>query len=83
MSDLARTVGIPTTTLHAWRKRGWPQAHWHAQTQRWIVWADGADLERLKQRHARPAGNDSRRRWLDATVAHAAAPEHFTPAASR
>jgi hypothetical protein len=83
VSDLARTVAIPKTTLHAWRKRGWLQARWHAQTQRWIVWADGAELERLKQRHALPAGAYSRRLWLGATAAHVATPHHFTPAASR
>jgi hypothetical protein len=82
VSDLAHTAGIPKTTLHAWRKRGWLQARWHAQTQRWIVWADGAELERLTQQHALPAGADSRRLWLDA-AAHATVPHHFAPAASR
>lgn len=47
LSDVAHTAGIPKTTLHAWRKRGWLQARWHAQTQRWMVWAEGAELERL------------------------------------
>jgi hypothetical protein len=78
VSDLAHTVGIPHTTLHAWRKRGYVQARWHAQTQRWIVWADGAELERLKQRHALPAGSYSHRLWLDT-----AAPDHLIPAVSR
>ena len=78
MSDLERTVGIPNTTLHTWRKRGWLQARWHAQTQRWRVWADRAELERLQQRHVLPAGSYSRRLWLDT-----AAPDHVTPAASR
>jgi DNA invertase Pin-like site-specific DNA recombinase len=82
VSDLARTVGIPKTTLHPWRKRGWLQARWHAQTQRWMVWADGAELERLKQRHALPPGYYSRRLWLD-TAADATAPHHFTPTVSR
>jgi DNA invertase Pin-like site-specific DNA recombinase len=82
LSDLAHTAGIPKTTLHAWRKRGWLQARWHAQTQRWMVWADGAELERLKQRHALPAGAYSRCLWLD-TAADATAPHHFTPTVSR
>jgi DNA invertase Pin-like site-specific DNA recombinase len=82
LSDLAPTAGIPKATRHAWRTRGWLQARWHAQTQRWMVWADGAELERLKQRHALPAGAYSRCLWLD-TAADATAPHHFTPTGSR
>jgi hypothetical protein len=65
LSDLQRLVGVPKSTLHAWRQRGWLQARWHSPTQRWVVWADTAELERLKQRHALPAGYYSRQQWRD------------------
>jgi hypothetical protein len=70
VSDLARTVGIPKTTLHTWRKRGWLQARWHAPTQRWIVRADATELGRLKERRVLPPGYYSRRLWLDTASAH-------------
>jgi hypothetical protein len=66
LSDLEREVHLVNSTLHQWRKRGWLQAHWHAQGKRWVAWADAAELQRLKQRSARPAGYESRQRWLDA-----------------
>jgi DNA invertase Pin-like site-specific DNA recombinase len=83
ISDLARMVGIPTTTLHAGRQQGWLQARWHAQTHRWIGWADGAELARLTPRHAVPVGADSRQRWLDGTAAPFSAPQHCTHPASQ
>jgi len=70
VSDLARILGIPKTTLHTWRKRGWLQARWHAPTQRWIVRADATELGRLKERHALPPGYYSRRLWLHTASAH-------------
>jgi hypothetical protein len=73
LSDLQRLVGIPKSTLHAWRQRGWLQARWHTPTQRWVVWADTAELERLKQRHALPAGYYSRQQWRHADT-HPAPP---------
>ena len=79
VSDLARTVGIPKTTLHAWRKRGWLQARWQAPTQRWIVRADATELGRLKERRALPPGYYSRRLWLDTASAHPTATPTQTP----
>jgi DNA invertase Pin-like site-specific DNA recombinase len=66
LSDLESELRIVNSTLHQWRKRGWLQARWHEQSQRWVAWADAAELQRLKQRSARPAGYESRQRWLDA-----------------
>jgi Recombinase/Recombinase zinc beta ribbon domain len=66
LSDLENELRIVNSTLHQWRKRGWLQTRWHAQSQRWVAWADAAELQRLKQRGARPAGYESRQRWLDA-----------------
>ena len=66
LSDLESELRLVNSTLHQWRKRGWLQARWHEQSKRWVAWADAAELQRLKQRSARPAGYESRQRWLDA-----------------
>jgi DNA invertase Pin-like site-specific DNA recombinase len=70
VSDLARTLGLPKTTLPTWRQRGWLQARWHAPTQRWIVRAEATERGRLKERRALPPGYYSRRLWLDTASAH-------------
>jgi hypothetical protein len=66
LSDLERKLGRSNSTLHQWRKRGWLQARRHEQNKRWVVWADEAELQRLKERCALPAGYESRQMWLDA-----------------
>jgi hypothetical protein len=65
LSDVERELGKSNATLHQWRKRGWLQARWHDHTKRWVAWADAAELQRLKQRSALPAGEVSRQMWLD------------------
>ena len=53
------------TTLHQWIRRMWVRAHQQAQPpRRWIVWADGAEVERLSALHQRPAGYATRRLWV-------------------
>jgi len=66
LSDLERELGKSNSTLHQWRKRGWLQARWHEHSKRWVAWADEAELQRLKERGALPAGEMSRQMWLDA-----------------
>jgi hypothetical protein len=66
LSDLERELGKSNSTLHQWRKRGWLQARWHEHSKRWVAWADEAELQRLKERGALPAGEVSRQMWLDA-----------------
>jgi hypothetical protein len=66
LSDLERELGRSNSTLHQWRKRGWLQARWHAQSKRWVAWADEAELKRLKERCALSAGYESRQMWFDA-----------------
>ena len=64
LSDLARSLQMSTTTLHAWVKRNWVKAYRQETTGYWIVWADEAQIAELKQRRARPAGYYSRKLWL-------------------
>jgi DNA invertase Pin-like site-specific DNA recombinase len=66
-SDLAKVLGIPAGTLAAWIGRGWVRARRADEPmQRWILWADEAERERLRQLHRRSVGDEARRRWTDA-----------------
>ena len=64
-SELARTLGIPTGTLDSWIERGWVRARQEPRgLRRWIVWADAAEVERLRQFRQRPLDDAIRQRWL-------------------
>jgi hypothetical protein len=59
-------IGMPNITLYNWVRRGWVKARQHEQPpRRWIVWADEAEIERLRQRHQQPAGYATRQYWLE------------------
>jgi hypothetical protein len=63
--DLARALGMPPTTLRTWADRGWVTARQQPQPpRRWVIWADEAELQQLRQRRGRPAGYYTRRRWV-------------------
>ena len=66
LSDFERELGRSHSTRHQWRKRGWLQARRHEQNKRWVAWVDEAELKRLKERCALPAGYESRQMWLEA-----------------
>jgi hypothetical protein len=66
LSDLEGELGRSNSTLHQWRQRGWRHTRWHDHSKRWVAWAEEAELQRLKQRCALPAGYESRQMWLDA-----------------
>ncbi len=66
VAALAQRVGMPLATLQGWIRRGWVRAHQQEHPpRRWIVWADEAEVERLRERHRRPAGYYTRRLWTD------------------
>jgi hypothetical protein len=68
LPELARTIGMPTITLHSWVRRGWVKGRQQEQAPRhWILWADAAEVERLRQRHQRPRGYYTRRLWIEET----------------
>ena len=49
-TDLARHLGMPSATLHRWRKVGWVQARkLPVPGGHWALWADAAALKRLAQ----------------------------------
>lgn len=59
LTDLARQLGMPSATLHRWRKVGWVQARkLPVPGGHWALWAAGAELKRL----ARLRGYSRKRR---------------------
>jgi DNA invertase Pin-like site-specific DNA recombinase len=78
LSDLAGVLGVANSTLHRWRQCGVLHARWHPQCKRWVARVDEAELERLKQRCALPAGTENRRMWLDPQPSHPTASLHIT-----
>ena len=66
LSDLATVLQMPTASIYNWIYRGWVTAHRTADHQFWIITADDAELERLRELRNRPPGYYTRRRWTDA-----------------
>ena len=71
-SELAQVLGIPSGTLAAWIGRGWVRARRADEPlRRWILWADEAERERLRQLHHRLVADETRRRWTEASTQEA------------
>lgn len=70
LPELARYLEMPDTTLYHWLRRGWVNAR-QQQTSpyRLIVWADEAELERLKQLRQQPMRERLRQSWLNGNSA--------------
>jgi DNA invertase Pin-like site-specific DNA recombinase len=60
---LAAELQMPTATVYNWVYRGWITAEHVPGHNFWIIHADAAELERLRQRRARPPGYYTRARW--------------------
>jgi hypothetical protein len=64
--ELAERIRMPKQTLYTWVRRGWVssrQSTGHAR--RWVVWADEAELERLRRLHELPRGYHTHRKWIE------------------
>jgi DNA invertase Pin-like site-specific DNA recombinase len=63
MGDLARELEMAVNTMRNWHDRGWVLGRMSAEIGgAWILWADEAELERLRRlRCWRPVGADQRR----------------------
>lgn len=79
LAALEHEVGRTNSTLHQWRKRGWLKARWHEPEQCWVLWADEAELERLKARSARSAGDVTHTMWLDGQAAQRTETSRLSP----
>ncbi|MBA2767706.1 MAG: recombinase family protein [Sporichthyaceae bacterium] len=67
LADLARATGMPPVTLFSWIRRGWVTGRQQAEPpRRWILWADEAELEQLRERHRRPISYYTRHPWVAA-----------------
>jgi hypothetical protein len=71
LPTLATEVGMPRVTLYHWVRRGVVRARRQvvppagpASRPRLILWADAAEVDRLRQRRRRPAGAAAHQRWL-------------------
>jgi hypothetical protein len=64
---LAAELQMPTATVYNWIYRGWITARHVPGHNFWIIHADAAELERLRQRRARPPGYHTRARWTQHT----------------
>ncbi len=72
LTDLAHCLDMPPVTLYHWLRRGWLRARQEEQSpRRWIIWADAAEVARLRALHQRPAGEAARQRWTAAPAAGA------------
>ena len=53
LADVARAVPMPIATLHKWQRLGWVDSRKvTVASGRWAIWADAAELERLRQLRA-------------------------------
>jgi len=65
-SDLVELLDLSRSTVHYWIRQGWIHARREeAPLGRWIVWADAAELERLRALRQRSVGEEARRRWTE------------------
>jgi hypothetical protein len=58
LNRLALELGMPQITLHSWLRRGWVSSRKlpGGRMGRWVVWADGPELDRLRRLRACPRG---------------------------
>jgi hypothetical protein len=66
LPDLARELPMSDVTLYSWIKRGWVRAYQQATPpHRWVIDADAAEVQRLREMHQRPLGYYARRVWTE------------------
>jgi recombinase len=62
--EVAERLCVPRSSLFTWIQRGVVRARKEGDgMQRWIVWADAPELERLREYRHRDIGAEYRRRW--------------------
>jgi DNA invertase Pin-like site-specific DNA recombinase len=73
-TELARRLAISRSSLYNWIQRGWVRARQLADGgHRWVIWADAAEVERLRRLRQRSTAEEARRRWRDEPGASAEA----------
>lgn len=76
LPELAATLEMPSVTLSNWVRRGWVKARQKTTPPKhWIIWADEAELERLRTHRQRPVGAIQKQRWKGEVPTIAIPPE--------
>jgi len=70
VTDLAAIVTMPIPTVYTWIYRGWLVARREPSSGYWIIAADAAEVQRLRELHARPRGYYTRQRWTAPSDQH-------------
>jgi DNA invertase Pin-like site-specific DNA recombinase len=67
VAEIAVMLKMPTATVYNWIYRGWITARHAPEGTRnyWIIEADPDELQRLRERRARPPGYYTRARWTE------------------
>ena len=66
LKELAERIQMPKQTLYTWVCRGWVSSRQlQGPARRWVVWADEAELERLRRLHELPRGYHTHRKWIE------------------
>jgi DNA invertase Pin-like site-specific DNA recombinase len=66
LTGLAQALSMPTVTLYSWIRAGWVKAKQQEHPPRqWIIWADEAELERLRQLRTQSTGQHNRQHFLE------------------
>ena len=69
-AELVRLLEIPRASLYHWIRQGLVRARQLDEPlHRWVVWADEAEQERLRQYHQRAIGDDLRHSWTEVPLA--------------
>jgi hypothetical protein len=76
-SDLVNRCGMARSTIHHWLRQGWLRARREeAPLRRWIIWADAAEVDRLRAWQQRSVGDKTRQRWTQPAPSSARPGEH-------
>ena len=68
LRDLAQELDMPPVTLYNWLARHWVTGRREEEPpHRWILWADDAERDRLRQHRQRSLSDEARHRWTTAS----------------
>jgi DNA invertase Pin-like site-specific DNA recombinase len=66
LGELAERIQMPKQTLYTWIRRGWVRSRQSTgHPRRWVVWANEAELERLRRLNELPCGYHAHRQWIE------------------
>ena len=65
VDGLAQALEMPIVTLYAWLRRDIVKGEQLERGGTWRIWADEAEVQRLRDLRAEPVGARCHRRWID------------------